>query len=339
LNVPSPLVSVILVTWNSAANLPHCLFALAAQTAKDFEVVIMDNGSTDDGLSDLDGKYPELDLSIKKLGSNLGFATANNLAARLARGRWLALLNSDAFPEPDWLEQLLRATESNPEFSFFASRQIQANASNLLDGSGDDYHVSGLSWRRYAGFPAAQFGLQSEEVFSPCAAAALYSREAILQVGGFDEDFFSYLEDVDLGFRLRLEGHRCLYVPEAVVYHIGSATLGVKSDFALYHFHRNLIWLFVQNMPSSRFWVFLPAHLLANLIYPIYHTLRGHGRVLWQAKLDALRGLPRALHKRRKIQSGHKYSPADLERVMQKGLFQPYILGIRRKKALKGMEP
>ena len=108
----------------------------------------------------------------------------------------MALLNSDAFPEPNWLEQLLQAAENNLEFTFFASRQIQANANSLLDGAGDAFHVSGLAWRRYAGFPADQFGLEPEEGFSPCAAAGLYSRQAFLQVGGFDEDFFSYFEDV-----------------------------------------------------------------------------------------------------------------------------------------------
>lgn len=121
--------------------------------------------------------------------SNRGFTAANNHHACLAHGKWLALLNSDAFPEPDWLEELLKAAENNPEFSFFASRQLQANARQLLYGAGD-HQISGLAWQRHTGFPAAQFGLETAELFSPCAAAALYSRQAILQVDGFDEDYF-----------------------------------------------------------------------------------------------------------------------------------------------------
>ena len=163
-------------------------------------------------------------------------------------------------------------------------------------------------------------------------AAALSLREAFLQVSGFDEDFFSYMEDVDLGFRLRLHGHCCLYVPGAIVYHLGSASLGAKSDFALYHFHRNLVWMFVQNMPPSQFWLHLPAHILANLIYPIYLTMCGRGRVISRAKWDALCGRPRALRKRREIQNCRTAGLTDLAQVMQKSLFQPYLIDYYGKK-------
>ncbi len=235
----APLVSVILVTWNSAKYLSRCLTSLAQQTFQDFETILVDNGSHDGALDGLQEKYSSLRLRIEQLDSNLGFAKANNIGARLACGRWLALLNTDAFPDPNWLESLIQATNEHPQYSCFSSRQIQANNPNFLDGAGDAYHVTGLAWKRYLGYPAKQFGLEEAEVFSPCGAAALYLRQAFLDVGGFDEDFFSYLEDVDLGFRLRLRGYRCLYVPSAIVHHIGSATLGVASDFALYHYHRN----------------------------------------------------------------------------------------------------
>jgi GT2 family glycosyltransferase len=242
------------------------------------------------------------------------------------------MLNADAFPDLDWLEKLLQATERHPEFSFFASRQLQANAPNLLDGAGDALHISGLAWRRYASWPSAQFGLEPEEVFCPCAATALYSRRAFLQVGGFNEDFFSYHEDVDLGFRLRLRGFRCLYVPDAVVQHIGSAALGTQSDFALCHWQRNFIWSFVQNMPASLLGIALPFHLAANFIYQIVYTRRGRGKVLWKAKWDALRGLGHALRKRSRVQKDRKVSNAELLRVMEHGLLRPFILGYNIRK-------
>jgi GT2 family glycosyltransferase len=329
---PPPRISVILITWKGAVYLPRCLDCLEAQTLKDFEVVLVDNGSTDGSLDGVESRWPGLTLRVERLDENRGFAASNNIGARLARGHWLALLNADAFPEPDWLAQLLRAAENNPEFTFFASRQIQANAHDLLDGAGDAYHISGLAWRRCAGFPAAQFGLEPEEVFSPCAAAALYSRQAFLQVGGFDEDFFSYHEDVDLGFRLRLQGFRCLYVPDAVVQHIGSAALGAQSDFALYHWQRNFIWSFVQNMPASLLGIALPFHLAANFIYQIVYTRRGRGKVLWKAKWDALRGLGHAVRKRSRVQKDRKVSNAELLRVMEHGLLQPFILGYNIRK-------
>ncbi len=327
-----PTVSIIVVCWNSASYLPRCLEALSAQSCGDFEVVVIDNGSIDGAVDDLEEKYPNLDLRVKRLGANKGFAAANNIGARLARGTWLGLLNADAFPEPDWLEKLLQAAGQHPEFAAFSSRQIRAVDDRFLDGAGDAYHVSGLAWRRYYGFPIGQFGLKTEEVFSACAAAALYSRTAFLQVGGFDEDFFSYHEDVDLGFRLRLQGFRCLYVADASVRHIGSTNVRARSDFALYYWQRNFIWSFVQNMPSPLLWQALPAHLMANFIGLAYYTIRGHGGILFKAKRDALGGLPRALQKRQTIQKATKVDTGELSRLMDRGWLQPYLLGHHARK-------
>jgi GT2 family glycosyltransferase len=329
------LISVIIISWNSKKYLLDCLEHLLMQTFHDFEVTLVDNGSEDGALDGLHEKYPSLDLHIHRLSSNYGFAVANNIGARLACGKWLALLNSDAFPESDWLEQLLRAAENNPEFTFFASRQIQAAKPELLDDAGDAYHVSGIAWRQYFGYPADQYGLVSSEVFSACAAAAMYSREVFLKVGGFDEDFFSYFEDVDLGFRLRLQGFRCLYVPSAIVKHVGSASAGAQSDFSLYHWQRNLIWSFVQNMPSALMWRALPFNILANIIFQIHFTFRGHGVISWKAKIDALRGLSHAINKRRKIQSEIKIDTSELLSKMERGFLQPYLQNYNIRKRLR----
>ena len=331
-----PKASGLISTWNSAKYLPRCLEALAHQTFIDFKVLVLDNGSTDRLVDGLESHWP--DIKIIRLHQIIGFAAANNLGARMANGKWLALLNSDAFPEPDWLEQLIIAAEGNSEFAFFASRQVQANDHRYLDGAGDAYHVSGMAWRRYYNYPTSQFGLKTEEVFSACAAAALYSREAFLQVGGFDEDFFSYLEDVDLGFRLRLQGFRCLYVPGARVRHVGTASVGTQSDFALYYWQRNFIWSFIQNMPSSLVWEALPAHLIANSIYLLYYTLRGRGGILFKAKRDALSGLPRALQKRQDIQKVRKVNSREILRLMDRGWLQPYLLGYQIRKIKSTMK-
>jgi GT2 family glycosyltransferase len=325
-NSNAPLASLVIVSWNSAKYLPRCLECLSSQTFQFFEVIVVDNGSSDGSVADLEKQHPQLDLKVERLASNRGFAAANNLGAELARGEWLILLNTDAFPEVDWLETLIKTARDNPQYTCFSSRQLQANKPELLDGAGDCYHISGLAWKRCMGYPSGEYGLEIKEVFSPCGAAAMYSRNAFLDVGGFDEDFFSYLEDVDLGFRLRLRGHRCLYVPDAVVHHIGSASLGVASDFALYHYHRNLIWSFVQNMPPSLIWRYMFAHLAANLIYLVTYILRGRGKVLWKAKMDALHGLARARKKRGEIQSRRSVTAGELVRVMERGWSQPYLL-------------
>lgn len=321
--LPTPLISVVIVTWNNAAHLAQCLSALSRQTVQGFEIILVDNGSADNGADGLDTRWTGLQLTVHRLPSNLGFAAANNIGSRLARGKWIVLLNADAFPQPDWLEQLVKAAEDNPDFNFFASRQIQADTPNLLDGTGDVYHASGLAWRQHYNRPVRYYGLHSGEVFGACAAAAMYRREDFLEVGGFDESYFSYYEDVDLSFRLRLAGGRCLYVSDAVVHHVGSASTGKTSDFTYYHVHRNLVWTFFKNMPAPLFWFFLPLHAVVNIYLSLYILIKEGRGIVLKAKWDALRGLPAVLRKRKQAQSMRKAGLRDLYRVMEKDLFAP----------------
>ena len=159
-----------------------------------------------------------------------------------------------------------------------------------------------------------------KEIFSPCAAAALYRRNALVAVGAFDEDHFCYLEDVDLGFRLRLAGFRAIYVPGAVVHHVGSATSGGQhSDFALYHGHRNLVWTYVKNMPGALFWMCLPLHLFLNLVAVLVFAIRGRGKVLLRAKRDAIKGVPKMWAKRRAVQRSRRVPLSSLWGVLDKG--------------------
>ena len=147
-----------------------------------------------------------------------------------------------------------------------------------------------------------------------------------MSVGGFDEDFFCYVEDIDLGFRLRLMGHRCLLVPGAVVHHIGSTTSGGRhSDFALYHGHRNLVWTFVKDMPGILFWLLLPLHVSLNLISIIWFALQGRGGVLWRAKRDALLGLPKMWRKRQHIQKTRVASICEVLRHLDKRMITKKI--------------
>ena len=160
---------------------------------------------------------------------------------------------------------------------------------------------------------------QDKKIFSPCAAAALYRTAPVQAVGGFDEDFFCYGEDVDLGFRLRLAGHDSLLVHNAIVRHVGSASTGDKrSAFASYHGHRNMVWVFVKNMPGVLFWLLLPFHILVNMLLIIVLALRGQGGVALRAKRDALLGLPRAWAKRSRIQSRRKASVFQIWRELEK---------------------
>jgi GT2 family glycosyltransferase len=323
------LISIILLLWKNTDYLFDCLNALSAQTHQKFEIILMDNGSSEGALDGLSQKYPDLDLHLYKLETNFGYAVASNMGIGYARGKYLALLNVDAFPEPDWLERLLEVAESNSN-AFFTSRQIQFKNPDYLDGEGDNYHVSGYAWRNKYASPVYQLN-KPQEVFSACGAAAFYPRQAFLDAGGFDEDYFSYHEDVDLGFRLRLRGLSCFLVPQAVVHHVGSASTGKRSDFSVYYGHRNLVWTYFKNMPLGLFWLYLPLHIVVNFFFLIYFTLKGQGRVIWCAKLDALRGLPAMLKKRQAVQRDRQVSAAEIHRMLSRNWFTPFLAFLKRK--------
>lgn len=312
-------VSIIVINWNAGDVVTRCLAALERQTQPYRELIVFDNASTDSSVSQVEKQFPR--ARVIRSAVNLGFAAGCNAAVRYATGKWIAILNPDAFPTANWLAQLMVAVQTYPDIACFGSVMISARRADVLDGIGDVYHVSGRVWRAGKGESVASAPREIRQIFSPCAAAALYEREAFLSVGGFDESYFCYLEDVDLGFRLRLRGHECICIPSAIVYHMGSATTGGQhSEFSVYHGHRNLVWTYVKNMPGVLFWVYLPLHILLNVGSVIYLASRGQGTVAVRAKWDAIRGLPRALRQRRQIQSSRRVSAWELRRVMTKGL-------------------
>jgi len=318
----SPRVCVVIVNWNSWQLLEQCLQALMLQTWQDFKVVVFDNAS----VRVAPEGFRERHAGIEFIWSdrNLGFAAANNVAIYDVKDvEWLALLNPDAIPEPDWLAQLMEATHQHPDYAAFGSRQLIAGSEHLLDGDGDSYHISGLVWREGHDTLVASAKNDVREVFSPCAAAAMYRRDVLVAVGGFDADFFCYLEDVDLGLRLRLAGHRCLLVPGAVVRHVGSATTGgQQSDFAVYHGHRNLVWCYLKNMPGILLWLSLPLHIAMNLATICVFMMRGQGLIILKAKRDALLGLPKMWRKRKEIQSKRVVAVGRIWRLLDKRIWK-----------------
>ena len=308
-------VAVIIVNYNSGAYLDRCLQALAVQSVRPRQVIVVDNASHDGSADQAERAYPG--LCVIRCPDNHGFAGANNRAvAQSAATEWLALLNPDAFPAPDWLAALRQATQDQPRYALFGCRLLDAANPERLDGVGDGYHASGLAWRRGHGEVAAGRHMQGAEIFAPCAAAALYRRAAFLDAGGFDERFFCYMEDVDLGFRLRLLGYRCGYAPTAIVHHVGSGSTGARSPFTVYHGHRNLVWTYVKNMPAPWFWLCLPAHLALNLLSVVWLAGRGQGRIVLKAKFDALRELPGVWRQRRQIQHQRRVNGSEIRRAL-----------------------
>ena len=319
---PSAKVALVIVNWNGADCLPECLRSVASQARPPDRVVVVDNASSDGSLDRALREFPWVEAI--RLDTNVGFAAANNVALRACGDcEWIALLNPDAFPAASWLAALLAAAERNPGYAAFASQLRSATDDGLLDGSGDVYHVSGLAWRAGHGAPRPQND-SPREVFSACAAAALYRRDALMTVGAFDERYFCYVEDVDLGFRLRLRGHRCLYVPGAVARHVGSASTGKRSGFSTYHGHRNLVWTFFKNMPAALLASYLPQHLVLNVLSVLWFSARGQARAILKAKWDALLGIPEVLRERRAVQRQRCAALRDLRAAMAHGWFTPY---------------
>lgn len=317
-------IAVIIVNWNSGDLLRRCVESLSLQTLQPDRVIIVDNASSDGSIDWIDKVMSGVELKVLEINS--GFAAANNIAVKMADDcEWVALLNPDAFPEPEWLNELASAAVRNPRFTFFGSRMINARDPLFMDGTGDEYHVCGLVWRRGFGELAEEHTPQDGEIFSPCAAAALYSRKAFMDAGGFDESYFCYSEDIDLGFRLRLAGHECMYVSSAVALHMGSGLTSRHSDFTVYHGHRNLVWTFVKDMPWPLLAWYLPQHLVLNIITILHFARKGQARTIMKSKLDAISGLPDAIKKRHKIQSARKISWRETRRLMAKGLLKPYI--------------
>ncbi|MGE8659793.1 MAG: glycosyltransferase family 2 protein [Achromobacter sp.] len=309
--------AIIVVAFNCWDHIYRCLDALQSQTLRTFKTIIVDNGDATDAQLERLNAYER--LHYWKAPGNLGFAAGNNRGIELAGDvPWVIMLNPDTLAEPDWFATLMQAAHRHPEYAVFGSKLLQSENPALLDGLGDAYHISGYAWRQGIGEADDPLASEPFQTFSPCAAAALYRKQAIESIAGLDEDFFCYLEDVDLGFRLQLKGHRCLIIPMARVHHVGSAVTGIRSDFYIYHGQRNIIWAFVKNMPGVLFWLLIPFHFVLNLVGILRYALLGRLGVVLRAKRDALLGIPLMMKKRKSIQKSRAASLGDILRILDK---------------------
>lgn len=284
-----------------------CLDSLRKQIFRDFETIVVDNGSTDSSVELIEREFPE--VRVVAFTGNRGFSVAANAGIRASRADLVTLLNNDTEQGAGWLEALVRAADSHPEAGFFASKLVDFHDRRVLDGAGDALRRNGLPYRLAKGEKdRGQYG-DPAFVFGACAAAALYRRSMLDDIGLFDEDFFAYCEDGDLSFRAQLAGYRCLYVPDAVVYHMGNAsTGGRRSETATRLGTRNSLSLLVKNLPAPlipRMAPFIVAGQLSRLLsMAASSSLRAHLVGL----AEALRFLPGTLRKRRETQKRRRVS-------------------------------
>lgn len=238
-------VTIIIPNYNGLSFMEPCMAALERQTCRDFDVLVVDNGSTDGSVEWLE----EREISSIFLAENTGFSGAVNTGIRAADTPYVILLNNDTEVEPDYVEQLLRAIEGSPRIFSVSPKMIQMYHRDLMDDAGDMYSIMGWAYQRGVGQEIGRYDRPCH-IFSACAGAAIYRREVFEEIGYFDEMHFAYLEDIDVGYRAKIAGYYNRYCPQAVVYHVGSGTSGSKyNSFKVRLAARNNVYLNYKNMP------------------------------------------------------------------------------------------
>lgn len=326
-------ISVVVVNWNRRQLLRACLESLAGQSLSGFEVVVVDNGS-DDGSAQMAaaefGGCSKFRWKLIRNRENRGFCAANNQGIAASAGDLVALLNNDAEAEPGWLEALSGAFDLADDIGMAASKILVYGEPQRIDKAGHVIYLDGQNRGRGSGvLDCGQFD-RMEETLWPDGCAAMYRREMLDQIGGFDEDFFAYGDDAELGLRARIAGWRCLYVPGAVVRHHRAATLGVASSKRIELIERNRVLLAAKLFPWSLLWL-NGAYYLARLAAGLWAAARNTGELRrfpgvvgkWQlamallkGDLQALRLLPRMLRKRRQIRKIRRLSDSEIRRLL-----------------------
>ena len=332
------LVSIVIVSYNGKYLLNSCLNSLYAQTYENIELLVVDNASSDGSVEFIRDNFK--DVTIIEQKENLGFAKGNNVALKLARGEYVAMLNNDAIAEKEWLSELVNAMELNRRIGICASKILFYNNRDIINSTGICIDKAlGFTWDRGFGDKDGDKYREKCMVFGACAAAALYRKDMLDQIGLFDEDFFAYHEDVDLAWRAQLYGWKCIYVPTAIVYHHFSATAGTNSPLKEYFSSRNRIWLIIKNYPSPQiyrygFLIFsaMFGHLLYALLSGNIYSVKG--------KISALTCLKRFLNKRKLIQQNKTVKFYELSNTWEKqGLFRSFVNFINFRKSLKYVKP
>jgi len=311
-----PEISIVVVSWNGRRYLEACLRAAEAQRDVRAEIVLVDNGSTDGTVDFVRAAFPR--VRIVRLDENRGFAGGSNAGAHEARGEFLAFLNNDTAPEPGWLSALRGGIDRAAGYTLVTSRIVYMHDPGVIDSAGDGLFRAGAAFKWHHG-ERVETAEASVEVFGVCGAACLMPKAVFDELGGFDADFFASHEDVDLSYRARLRGYRCRYVPDAVVRHHGSATLGTISAFAVFHGQRNLEWMYLKNTPASLLIRTLPGHVLYNAAAAVHFARRGLLGTFLKAKGAAVVGLPRVMKKRAAVQRTRRVEAGSIEPCLERG--------------------
>ena len=280
-------VTVIIPNYNGLKFMEPCMAALKGQTSQEFDVLVVDNGSTD-GSAEWLKEHQIPGIFLKE---NTGFSGAVNAGIRASRTPYVILLNNDTEAEPDYIEELVKAIEQSPRIFSVSPRMIQMHRRERMDDGGDMYSIMGWAYQRGVGQEIERYERPCH-IFSACAGAAIYRREIFEEIGYFDEMHFAYLEDIDVGYRAKIAGYYNRYCPSAIVYHVGSGTSGSKyNSFKVRLAARNSVYLNYKNMPLLQLILnFIPL-LLGYLVKYLFFCKIGFGTDYKNGIKEGIHGL------------------------------------------------
>lgn len=309
-----PEMTVIIVNWNGKHFLEDCLGALRRQTFRDFETIVVDNGSTDGSVDFIQARFP--DVTLISLPENRGFAGGNIAGYESASGELIALLNNDTEADPHWLEQIHNASLRFPNVGSFASKMLYFHQRNRIENCGFALGGAGvtidLGRDEIDGPKWAEF----REVFGACGGAAAYRRKMLEDIGFLDSDFFMVYEDVDLSFRAQLRGYSCLYIPSAIVFHRYRASLRTRPSQQVYYSQRNIEFVYLKNVTPALLLRFCLQRLLYEAGAALFFLAQGAALPFVRAKLSVLKQMPQLWRKRRQVQANRTASDDQLLALM-----------------------
>ena len=302
--------------WNGMKFIGMCLDSLNRSDFSSYEVIVIDNGSVDGSRELIEKDYPLVRLI--KNPENMGFAVACNQGIKAAKGKYISLLNNDIEVESNWLTKLYEGMERHPECGMGTTKMMFLDQRDVFYNTGDLFHAWSAGGGRGQG--EKDIGQYEEEdyVFGACAGAGIYRRDFFEKVGIFDEDFFIFAEDVDINMRGQLQGFKCVYLPKAKVYHIGTATVGLYSDRYIYLCKRNDIFVLIRNYSLKLYFKYLWTILAHQLNDIKYFTYRGQGIVLFKSKLDVFKMLIPMLIRRFSIQKSRTITDEKIDHLIIK---------------------
>jgi GT2 family glycosyltransferase len=318
-----PEISVIVANWNGKHLLGDCLSALRRQTFRDFETILVDNGSNDGSTEFVQTQFPEVKLLA--LPDNRGFTGGNIAGYEQAQGDLIVLLNNDTQVHPNWLEEIHKAGLTYPKAGSFASKMMYFDERSRVENCGFDLGMAGTTLDLGRDELDGPDWTHPRSVFGACGGAAAYRRCMLDDIGFLDSDFFLIYEDVDLSFRAQLRGYGCVYVPGAIVYHRYRSSIGKAPARQVFFSQRNIEFVYLKNMPLGLILQSAPERLIYELGSAVYFARQGNASAFLRAKLHAVMCLPRILRERNKIQTRRKATSSQLKAIMRKSVISSKV--------------